>query len=95
MPNGTPVSGIPNWAQALGYVGIPGFIALAVLGFVPGVKSPIDRIETAVAAAAETTDQGLKQNRETQKQILETLRAICDRLPNTNPRAHKCSASDL
>ena len=64
-----------------------------LLGAIPGVKSPVDRFidgQTAAMAAhnSSTTDQ-LAQNREVQKSLLFTLRALCERTQQTN-RAPSC-----
>lgn len=65
-------------------IGVPSFIALALLGLIPGVTSPIDRLERAVATHNEATAQELEKNREVQKAMVNVLRAICYRLPNSN-----------
>jgi len=63
-------------------VGVPSFIALAVLGFIPGITSPIDRIEKGIAEHNGVTAAELEKNREVQKAMVQVLRAICYRLPN-------------
>ncbi len=74
---------ITSIAQGIGIIGIPGFIALALLGFVPGLRSPIDRLENALVAHNEATAQELEKNREVQKSMIQVLRAICYRLPGS------------
>jgi hypothetical protein len=71
------------WAQGLAMVGVPSFIALALLGFIPGVTSPIDRLEHALDAHNNATASELEKNREVQKSMVQVLRAICYRLPSS------------
>lgn len=80
---------LPAWAQAVGIVGVPGLIALGLLGFIPGVPSPIDRIEASNRTAAEAVGRELRRNRATQGHIFQALYAICVRLPS-HPQAPPC-----
>lgn len=45
------LSGIPAWARVVALVGLPGFIALYLLGAMPFLPSPIHKIQDALAAA--------------------------------------------
>jgi hypothetical protein len=76
-------SALPMWAQGLAMVGVPSFIALALLGFIPGVTSPIDRLEHALTIHNDATANELEKNREVQKSMVQVLRAICYRLPSS------------
>lgn len=64
-------------------IGVPSFIALALLGFIPGIYSPIDRIEHGLNVHNQITAEELEKNREVQKAMVQVLRAICYRLPNS------------
>jgi hypothetical protein len=89
MPDTKEKHGMPGWAQAIGYIGIPGFIAVAMLGFVPGLRSPIDRLEAAQKSAATEMAEQQAATRLEQRATLALLRAICYRLPE-NPSAPPC-----
>jgi hypothetical protein len=71
------------WVQGLAMVGVPSFIALALLGFIPGVTSPIDRLEHALVVHSDATAGELEKNREVQKSMVQVLRAICYRLSSS------------
>ena len=79
---------LPIWVQGIALVGVPSFIALALLGFIPGMTSPIDRLERGQSEHNQATAQELEKNREVQRAMVQVLRAICYRLPNqtTLPR---------
>jgi len=77
-------SALPLWVQGVAMVGVPSFIALALLGFIPGMTSPIDRLERGQSEHNQATAQELEKNREVQKAMVQVLRAICYRLPNQN-----------
>ena len=53
-------------------VGLPTLLVIYLLGMIPGVRSPIDRIEAAVIAHDLAT-------RDTNHGILRALRTICYR----------------
>ena len=72
------------WVQGVAMVGVPSFIALALLGFIPGIMSPIDRLEKGLLDHNQATAQELEKNREVQKAMVQVLRAICYRLPNSS-----------
>ena len=72
------------WVQGVAMVGVPSFIALALLGFIPGIMSPIDRLERGISDHNTATAQELEKNREVQKAMVQVLRAICYRLPNSS-----------
>lgn len=57
---------LPGWAKA-GVVGVLAFISLFVLGAVPGMRSPIDRILEAVQLHDAHT-----------KEMMDVLRQICE-----------------
>lgn len=78
------------WVQGLAMVGVPSFIALALLGFIPGIVSPIDRLEHALNEHNNATAGELEKNREVQKSMVQVLRAICYRLPNLTGQLPKC-----
>jgi hypothetical protein len=59
-------SALPAWAKA-GVVGVICFITLFLLGAVPGVRSPIDRILEAVQLHDAHT-----------KDMMDVLRQICE-----------------
>ena len=82
-------SALPMWAQGAAMVGVPSFIALALLGFIPGINSPIDRLEHALSDHNAATAQELEKNRQVQQAMVQVLRAICYRLPN-NSQLPKC-----
>lgn len=50
-----------------------------LLGFVPGVPSPIAELKTIIAAHDKTTVDAIKENVAVQREMLKTLRAICAR----------------
>lgn len=82
-------SALPMWAQGIAIVGVPSFIALALLGFIPGIRSPIDRLETGLIVHNSATAQELEKNRDVQRQMVKVLRAICYRMA-AGPNSPKC-----
>lgn len=74
---------LPMWVQGVAMVGVPSLIAFILLGVVPGVPSPIDRLEHALSDHNQATASELEKNREVQKAMVQVLRAICYRLPNS------------
>lgn len=83
-------SALPLWVQGIAMVGVPSFIALALLGFIPGITSPIDRLEHAINNHNDATAAELEKNREVQKAMVQVLRAICYRLPNLAGQLPRC-----
>ena len=84
-PNGTK----PLVIQLIGLVGFSGAVVFALLGMIPGVRSPIDRIENTLATSTAETANNLRRNRAVQREMLDILRAICVRLP-APPSAPSC-----
>jgi hypothetical protein len=83
-----PETFLPKWAQLLTWVGVPSFLTLFLLGAIPGMASPIDRITMALSVHNQTMLDHESAGRERQQEVLRVLKAICYRLPprlNTPP----------
>ena len=80
---------LPKWAQVIGWVGVPAAITFFLLGAIPGVASPIDRIVEAVKLHNQTMIDHDAKDVARITGLQHTLAAICYRLPE-NPRAPRC-----
>ena len=66
-------SSLPPWARALAIVGLPGFIALYLLGAIPGLPSPIHELRESLAALASAQTAHFNQS----QQAIRLQRLIC------------------
>lgn len=80
-----------SWKSLLIKYGPWTLLVFYLLGAIPGLKSPIDRLaesqkEAMASHSAETVTE-LGKNRAVQKEVLHTLRAICTNTPGKAPCA--------
>lgn len=90
--NGNGSKNVPWWVSLIGTIGVPGFIALYVLGAVPGLPSPIDRAITRMEQATDTVNTDhrditrvLWQLKAVQDRLLDVQRTTCRGIWKGNP----------
>lgn len=80
------LSSLPPWIQAVAFIGFPGFVALYLLGAIPGLPSSL--AQEVSTMRAELGIHGKAGNKQADH-LTNVLSAICLRLPD-NPRAPRC-----
>jgi hypothetical protein len=71
--NGGANGNMPVWARVVLWGGFPAIIAAFLLGMIPGVRSPFDRIEAAI----EANTKMLAAHDRTAAETLRVYRIIC------------------
>ena len=73
------MNGLPIWVKACAIVGFPALLSLYLLGAIPGLPSPILRLQHTLDSHAEETHEQTR-----------TLRVICHRLSEGHPLQGLC-----
>lgn len=66
------IAGLPGWAHAIGYIGVPSIIVFFLLGMIPGLVSPQEKV-----FVNHETKAAIREER-----IIKLLTGICYRLPD-------------
>ena len=86
MSNGETNGSIPVWAKVAATIGLPGFIALYLLGAIPGLTSPL---VAGVAAHQQAMTNHETNDVERTQKLINAVIAVCLRLPD-KPNAPRC-----
>ena len=81
----SPGRDLPWWVRTIALVGVPGFIALGLLGMIPGVSSPFIRIEQAMAVIANT----MREHDQTARATLHINQLVCRGIWRDNPEVQR------
>lgn len=86
--NGNGNKDMPWWIKAVSMVGVPTIISFYLLGIIPGVRSPFDKVADEFKAAA----QAMNAHELTAREQLRVARHICRGIWKDNPVAQaSCS----
>ena len=77
--------------QITAFLGVPTLLVFYLLGAVPGIASPIDRIIAATTANNQSMIDHDRNDGIRQEAVIRALQNICFRLP-ANPNAPNCGS---
>ena len=76
---------VPWWVTLIGTIGVPGFIALYVLGAVPGMPSPLQRSLDATQEEHQDIKRVMFGLKSIQEKLLDVQRTACRGTWKGNP----------
>ena len=73
------IAGLPGWAHAIGYIGVPSLIVFFLLGMIPGITSPQEKafVKQEQIFVNHEAKAAVREER-----IIKRLTGICYRLPD-------------